>query len=85
MCGYFDDERQTEWPIGYVVLAPTVPADGRGKVLGEIHAWVNGQVATYKQLRGGLHHIDALPKNPTGKLQRNRLPVKLAEKRGMKM
>ncbi|KAL3474470.1 amp dependent CoA ligase [Aspergillus californicus] len=85
VCGYFDDTRQTEWPIGYVTLSPSVPGSERDRVLDEIRAWVDGQVATYKRLRGGLHHIDALPKNPTGKLMRSQLPIKLAEKRKARM
>jgi acyl-coenzyme A synthetase/AMP-(fatty) acid ligase len=85
VCGYWDSERHTEWPIGYAVLAPSVPVSERQKVLGEIQAWVNQNVAPYKRLRGGLHYIEALPKNPTGKLQRDQLPIKLAEKRRNKV
>jgi acyl-coenzyme A synthetase/AMP-(fatty) acid ligase len=85
VCGYFDSERQTEWPIGYVVLAPSVPMGERRKVLSEIKAWVDQKVAPYKRLRGGLHYIESLPKNPTGKLQRNQLPSKLVEKREAKV
>lgn len=81
VCGYFDDTRQTERPIGYVVLSPSVAPNERDRVLDEIRTWVDGQVAPYKRLRGGLHSIDALPKNPTGKLMRSQLPIKLAEKR----
>ncbi|KAL4891854.1 hypothetical protein BDV59DRAFT_203123 [Aspergillus ambiguus] len=85
VCGYFDSERQTEWPIGYAVLSPSVPEADRRTTLDEILTWVNGQVASYKQLRGGLHYIDTLPKNPTGKLQRNQLPIKLDEQRKPKL
>ncbi|KAL4939244.1 hypothetical protein BDV06DRAFT_225215 [Aspergillus oleicola] len=81
VCGYFDETRQTEWPIGYVVLSQSVPPTKRDRVLDEIRAWIDGQVAPYKRLRGGLHSIDALPKNPTGKLMRSQLPIKLANKR----
>jgi acyl-coenzyme A synthetase/AMP-(fatty) acid ligase len=81
VCGYFDETRQTEWPIGYVVLSKTVLSTERGRVLDEIRAWVDGQVAPYKRLRGGLHYIDALPRNPTGKVMRSQLPKLLTEKR----
>jgi acyl-coenzyme A synthetase/AMP-(fatty) acid ligase len=57
----------------------------RRKVLSEIKAWVDQKVAPYKRLRGGLHYIESLPKNPTGKLQRNQLPSKLVEKREAKV
>ncbi|KAJ5623146.1 hypothetical protein N7490_011751 [Penicillium lividum] len=85
VCGYWDSERQTEWPIGYAVLAPSVPVSERRQVLGEIQAWVSQNIAPYKRLRGGLHYIEALPKNPTGKLQRSQLPIKLVEKRRNKV
>ncbi|KAF9892608.1 hypothetical protein FE257_001010 [Aspergillus nanangensis] len=85
VCGYFDDERQTEWPIGYAVLASTVSVSDRQTALKEIHAWMDSQVASYKRLRGGLHHIDALPKNPTGKLQCHALPIKKQAQRQVKI
>ncbi|OGE55191.1 hypothetical protein PENARI_c005G11496 [Penicillium arizonense] len=85
VCGYFDADRQTEWPIGYVVLAPSVPQTEYSKTLKAIHVWLDNQVASYKRLRGGLHYIDSVPKNPTGKLMRQNLPIKLAEKRKTKI
>ncbi|OQE04487.1 hypothetical protein PENVUL_c032G06528 [Penicillium vulpinum] len=85
VCGYFDESRQTDWPIGYVTLIASVPENERQALLDEIHAWFEGQVATYKKLRGGLHHIDELPRNPTGKLMRGQLPIKLVAKRENKM
>ena len=84
VCGVFDDSRQTEWPIGYVSLVPSVPAADRERVLKEILEWFEPQVATYKRLRGQLYHIDVIPKNPTGKLDRNRLPARLKAARAAK-
>lgn len=39
----------------------------------EIAKWVEGQVASYKKLRGGVIFIDAIPKSPSGKILRKDL------------
>jgi len=36
----------------------------------EIVAWTGKKLAHYKQLRGGIVFVDAIPKNPSGKLLR---------------
>jgi len=36
----------------------------------EIKQWVSKQVANHKQLRGGVVFVDAIPKNPSGKILR---------------
>uniref|UniRef100_A0A7E4VA27 AMP-binding domain-containing protein n=1 Tax=Panagrellus redivivus TaxID=6233 RepID=A0A7E4VA27_PANRE len=37
----------------------------------EINEFVNGKVAEYKRLRGGIKFVDAIPKSDTGKILRN--------------
>lgn len=56
----------TEVPRAYVV------ADG-GIGEQEIKDFVKGQVADYKQLRGGVVFIDAIPKSASGKILRKNL------------
>jgi 4-coumarate--CoA ligase len=61
------DWEGTEAPRAYVV------AD-RSKISEEkIKAFVKEHMATYKQLRGGVVFIDAIPKSPSGKILRKDL------------
>uniref|UniRef100_A0A7E4VAA0 AMP-binding domain-containing protein n=1 Tax=Panagrellus redivivus TaxID=6233 RepID=A0A7E4VAA0_PANRE len=39
----------------------------------EINEFINGKVAEYKRLRGGIKFVDAIPKSATGKILRNAL------------
>ena len=55
-----------EIPRAFIVRKP-----GRGQVsVEEIHRLVRGQLAAYKQLRGGVQFIDQVPRNPSGKILR---------------
>ncbi|KAK1147183.1 hypothetical protein N8T08_001922 [Aspergillus melleus] len=61
----------TELPRAYVVPAPGYSA---GKPLAdEIIAFVAEKVISYKKLRGGVHFMDAIPRNPSGKILRREL------------
>jgi acyl-coenzyme A synthetase/AMP-(fatty) acid ligase len=71
----WDDNQRTEIPIGYVVLQPEVQEAERQRVLNDIQKYVDTRVSSYKRLRGGLHAIEKLPKNATGKTLRKSLPV----------
>lgn len=53
-----------EVPRAYVVCKP----DGVRVSEREVEAWVEERVAPYKRLRGGVVFVDAIPKNPVGKL-----------------
>ncbi|KAJ2457085.1 hypothetical protein GGF42_002891 [Coemansia sp. RSA 2424] len=73
VAGVFDHKRQTEVPRAYLVL--TSPAE---LATGDLDAqqavdWVNGQVAYYKQLRGGFVIVNAIPRNASGKILRRLL------------
>ncbi|KAI8281917.1 putative acyl-coenzyme A synthetase [Colletotrichum sp. SAR11_57] len=61
------DGEGTELPRAYVV------ADKKQISAEEIAKWVEGQVASYKKLRGGVIFIDAIPKSPSGKILRKDL------------
>ncbi|KAK7975725.1 NAD(P)-binding protein [Apiospora arundinis] len=57
----------TELPRAYVVADPKQVSEQ------EIKAFVAKQVAPYKQLRGGVIYIPAIPKSPSGKILRKEL------------
>ncbi|KIX97748.1 uncharacterized protein Z520_06526 [Fonsecaea multimorphosa CBS 102226] len=80
----YDDAQATELPCAYVVLKPDVIAGEASNLkaaLQEIRQWVDGQVAGYKKLRGGVFHVSELPKTASGKILRRLLPPKLQQSR----
>ena len=84
VCAVYDNSQATEVPLAYVSLSPEhVQWDEAKKagVLEAIRAWVDRQLAGYKKLRGGVHHLQVLPKTTTGKILRKDLPAKLKEAR----
>lgn len=61
----------TELPRAYVVPAVGFKA---GKALaGEVVTFVADRVISYKKLRGGVHFVQAIPRNPSGKILRREL------------
>ncbi|KAH8905662.1 AMP-binding enzyme [Coniochaeta sp. PMI_546] len=67
----WDESQLTELPTAWVVLRDHIKGDEETrKALMDIHRNVDEQVSGYKKLRGGVWHIPALPKNPTGKILR---------------
>lgn len=88
VCAIYDDSQATEIPLAYVSLSPAtvdLPGSEKQKVLDEIKVWMDSQLAGYKKLRGGVFHLQSLPKTPTGKILRRLLPAKLSEKRQPKL
>lgn len=66
--GIFSEQHVSELPRAYVILAP-----GVRKCQNEaeaIVAWLGERVAAYKKLRGGVHFVDEIPRNPSGKILR---------------
>jgi len=57
----------TEVPRAYVVADKSQISEA------EIKAFVKSNVAPYKQLRGGVIFMDAIPKSPSGKILRKDL------------
>jgi acyl-CoA synthetase (AMP-forming)/AMP-acid ligase II len=68
----------SELPRAYV----KVKEDGQAnqKTADDIVDFVRGKVAAYKQLRGGVHFVDAIPRNPAGKILRRELKKLYANK-----
>ena len=88
VCAVYDDAQATEVPLAYVSLSPETAellSSKKQKVLDEIRSWMDGQLAGYKKLRGGVFHLQSLPKTPTGKILRRLLPAKLNEAREAKL
>jgi acyl-CoA synthetase (AMP-forming)/AMP-acid ligase II len=67
------DERRGEAPHAAVVPAPGWTPDAD-----ELLAWLTPRLAPYKQLRG-VHFVDAIPRTPSGKIQR-RLLARLSDR-----
>ena len=79
VCSTYDAKEATEVPLAYVSLVAAEAAKGKSEieqVLKEVRVWIDGQVAGYKKLRGGVFHLQSLPKNPSGKILRRELPAK---------
>lgn len=88
VCAFYDNSQATEVPLAYVSLVPAHTEwteTKRASVLEDIRTWVDGKVAGYKKLRGGVHHLQVLPKTNTGKILRKDLPAKLKETREAKL
>ena len=58
--------RDGELPRAYIVRRPG--DEGKKLTVEDIFKYVAGKVASYKQLRGGIMLVDAIPKNPSGKI-----------------
>jgi len=69
-------EYKGEVPLGFVVLEPSISkrvhssSGEMHKVKAEIRKWVADNKVRYKHLDGGLEFVDAVPKNPSGKILR---------------
>ena len=62
--------------INFTVV-PSASARGKKNMEIEIATWVADRVANHKKLRGGVQFVDAIPKNPSGKILRRFLRDKL--------
>lgn len=88
VCSIYDDEQATELPIAYVSLKldlANLPESEKQSILSEIQTWADSQVAGYKKLRGGVFHLQQLPKTPSGKILRRELPAKSKQNRTSKI
>ena len=55
------------------VTALVVRREGREVTREELEELVEGRVEDYKRLRGGVHWVEEIPRNPTGKILRRKL------------
>lgn len=66
-----DASNGNELPRAYLVLRR---ADMKSPATAEkIKSWIAERVTKHKRLEGGVHFVDAIPKNPTGKILRREL------------
>lgn len=77
MCATWDERQETELPIAYVNFRLSVRLEDHSQKLKEVNAFVDARVAPYKKLRGGVHYLEVIPKNPTGKVLRRQLPARV--------
>lgn len=71
ICGIWSDKGATELVRAYVVLKRRAKGhEERAAAAATLSGFVASHVAHYKQLKGGVVFVDALPKNPTGKVLR---------------
>ncbi|PIG85605.1 phenylacetyl-CoA ligase [Aspergillus arachidicola] len=69
--GIKDGQSGTELPRAYVVVAPGY--EGNQSTVDAISQYVSNQVINYKRLRGGVRFVQAIPRNPSGKILRREL------------
>ncbi|CAK7228399.1 hypothetical protein SBRCBS47491_006891 [Sporothrix bragantina] len=69
-----------ERPRAYIVRVPGTSTTGE-----DIASWLAARVAPYKRLVGGVVFIDAIPKNPSGKILRKVLRDQAAKERSSKL
>ncbi|GAA5912708.1 acyl--CoA ligase [Sporobolomyces salmoneus] len=74
--GVYSEEQATHLPRAYIVPSPE--AD-KNTVADEAAKWVASKLAYYKQLRGGVFILDAIPKLPSGKILRKDLRAMAAK------
>ena len=69
--------RGEEYPRAYVALQESErkPGSIEGKTVKpeDIAKWLSTKVAPHKRLAGGVKFVDAIPKNPSGKILRKEL------------
>lgn len=68
--------RSGEAPKAFVVLKPTAKGEGGAAITAkDIETFVGDKVAKHKQLMGGVHFLNSIPKNPSGKILRRELKL----------
>jgi acyl-coenzyme A synthetase/AMP-(fatty) acid ligase len=59
-------EPEIEHPRAYVVKRPVSESQSLDEKA--VKAWCGERLAKYKELTGGVKFVDAIPKNPSGKI-----------------
>lgn len=87
VCAVYNNSLATEVLLAYVNLSPEhmgwEEVSGMG-VLEHIRTCVDGKVAGYRRWRGGVHHLQMLPKTTMVKILRKDRSAKLKEVLPMK-
>lgn len=89
VCALWDAETGTEVPIAYVTLTEegkrAMSSRDPSSMLADIRIHVDGKVAPYKKLRGGVEVLEELPKTGSGKVMKRLLPARLRQARTSKI
>lgn len=70
-----EHEAHGEVPCAFVVKKKNADLSEK-----DVQAFVAGKTAAYKHLHGGVRFLDAIPKNPSGKILRRELKLSLSKK-----
>lgn len=65
-----------ELPIAFIVRSPAGMEEDENALRDKIHEFVNGELADYKRLAGGIEFLDALPKSASGKTKRGEMKAR---------
>ncbi|PLB48325.1 putative phenylacetyl-CoA ligase [Aspergillus steynii IBT 23096] len=70
--GVESKEHGTEVPLAFIVRSAKSKRSGvtENEEAGRIVRWLDGRVARYKRLRGGVRFVDSIPKSASGKILR---------------
>lgn len=63
----------TEHPRAYFRPSPVRASSDRKALARDIVSFVAARLAKHKQITGGVVFVDAIPKNPSGKIMRRKL------------
>ncbi|KAK4936008.1 hypothetical protein LTR10_023055 [Elasticomyces elasticus] len=77
VCATWDQTQVTELPTAYVSLQKSVASAEIPYVLREIRKYTEAKISPYKRLRGGVYHLQQIPRGANGKLLRRLLPARL--------
>jgi acyl-coenzyme A synthetase/AMP-(fatty) acid ligase len=62
-----------ELPLAFIVRTPAGKEEDERVLKQKIHGFVNGELADYKRLAGGIEFLEALPKSTSGKTKRGEM------------
>ncbi|KAL1923115.1 uncharacterized protein VTP21DRAFT_9491 [Calcarisporiella thermophila] len=82
--GIYSSDNMTELPCAFVVPKQNI-ADDKRTLSQELVDFVKARVAHYKQLRGGVHFVESIPKSAAGKILRRVLRSQLPSQSDIKL
>ncbi|KAL6872000.1 hypothetical protein J3F83DRAFT_733398 [Trichoderma novae-zelandiae] len=69
----FPDDAAGELPLAFIVLSVAGKGEDERTLRQKIHSFVDGELAEYKRLAGGIEFLEALPKSASGKTKRGEM------------
>lgn len=71
--GVWVEKQATELPVAFIVPSESGKRMKKSDLIQSVLLWYTKNVANYKKLRGGLYVVDAISRNPSGKILRRQL------------